>query len=99
MSDAVQKPEVRDNPEENRFEILIAGQVVGFSAYQRFGNSIVFTHTEVSPSRAEHGLGSELVQSALDEIRDTTNLRVVAQCPFVAHWLRNHPDYQPLLTR
>jgi uncharacterized protein len=97
--ETVQNPEVRDNTEANRFEILVGGEVVGFSAYQRFGNSIVFTHTEVSPTRQEHGLASRLVEAALDQVRDTTNLRVVAQCPYVAHWLTKHPDYQDLLAR
>ena len=88
-----------DNPGQNRFEILLDGEVVGISAYQLFGNSIVFTHTEVDPSLAEHGLGSRLVQAELDQIRDTTSLRVVAQCPFVAHFVREHPEYQDLLSR
>jgi predicted GNAT family acetyltransferase len=98
-AEAGQKPDVRDNAEAGRFELLIDGEVVGFSAYQRFGNSIVFTHTEVSPSRQEHGLAGQLVQAALDQVRDTTKLRVVAQCSFVAHWLSKHPDYQDLLSR
>jgi predicted GNAT family acetyltransferase len=96
---AAQNTEVRDNTGANRFEVLINGEVVGFSAYQRFGDSIVFTHTEVSPTRQEHGLASQLVQTALDQIRDTTRLRVVAQCPYVAHWLTKHEDYRILLSR
>jgi hypothetical protein len=94
-----QNIEVRDNPDEDRFEILVDGEVAGFSAYLRSGESIVFTHTQVDPDRTEHGLGSRLVGAALDQIRDTGSARVVAQCPFVAKFVREHPDYQPLLAR
>jgi len=91
--------EVRQDTAEDRFELVIDGQVAGFSAYQQQGDSIVFTHTEISPDRQEHGLGGQLVQGSLDQVRDNTELRVVAQCPFVAHWLTEHEDYQDLLTR
>ena len=94
-----QNVEVRDNAAESRYEILVDGEVAGFSAYQRFGASIVFTHTQISPDRSEHGLGTQLVQTALDEIWHSTSLRVVAQCPFVAHFIQGHPDYQRLLIR
>ena len=93
MADVVQ------NIEQNRFEIRIDGAVVGCSMYQLFGNSIIFTHTVIEADRQEHGLGGELVQGALDQIRSTTTLRVVAQCPFVAHWISTHPDCQDLLSR
>jgi predicted GNAT family acetyltransferase len=60
---------------------------------------IVFIHTEVDARREELGLGSILVQSALDQVRDATTYRVVARCPFVAHWLTKHEEYHDLLTR
>ena len=91
--------EVRQNTAENRFEILIDGEVVGSAYYDLAGNDIIFTHTEVDTNREEHGLGSQLVQAALDDVRDNTGLRVVARCPFVAHWLTKHEDYQDLLSR
>ena len=47
----------------------------------------------------ERGLGSRLVREELDQVREHTDYRVVAQCPFVAHWLAGHPDYQDLLSR
>ncbi|MDQ1571567.1 MAG: GCN5-related N-acetyl-transferase, partial [Actinomycetota bacterium] len=36
---------------------------------------------------------------ALDQVREQTDYRVVAQCPFTAHWLKQHPDYQDLTRR
>ena len=91
--------DVRQNTAENRFDILLDGEVVGSTYYEIVGNNIVFTHTEVDTNREEHGLGSQLVQAALDQVRDDTTYRVVARCPFVAHWLTKNPDYQGLLNR
>ncbi len=92
-------PTVTQNTAESRFDIAIDGEVVGSAYYDLTESAIVFTHTEVDPNREEKGLGSQLVQSALDQVRDDTSLRVVAQCPFVAHWLTKHEDYQDLLRR
>ncbi len=90
---------VRKDPGNNRYVIERDGEVIGFTEYRLQDRSIVFIHTEVDTSRREHGLPSGLVQSALDDVRDNTDLRVVAQCPYVAHWVSEHPDYQTLLSR
>jgi predicted GNAT family acetyltransferase len=39
------------------------------------------------------------VRDALDQVREHTDYRVVAVCPFVAKWISEHPDYQDLLRR
>jgi hypothetical protein len=92
-------PDVIQNQELGRYELVIDGDVAGFSEYRIEGHNIVFTHTEVDPDEREHGLGGRLVQQALDQVREHTDYRVVAQCPYVAHWLRGHPEYQDLLSR
>ena len=90
--------EVRDNPEELRYELLDEGQVVGEILYRRDPDRIVLVHTEVSPALEGQGLGSRLVAGALDDIR-ASGLRVVAICPFVRSYLRHHPEYEDLVTR
>jgi predicted GNAT family acetyltransferase len=89
--------EVRDNPEELRYELVDDGQVVGEILYRRDPGRIVLVHTEISPTREGHGLASELVAGALDDIR-ATGLRVVPICPFVRAYLRRHPEYADLVT-
>ena len=93
MSDVVQ------NQELERFELVIDGELAGFSAYTLTDDSIIFTHTEILQQEREHGLGGRLVREALDQVRNHTDYRVVAQCPFVARWMSEHPEYQDLLTR
>jgi uncharacterized protein len=91
--------EVIQNQELDRFELVIDGDVAGFTAYRIDGKNIVFTHTEVNSDEREHGLAGRLVQAALDQVREHMDYRVVAQCPYVSHWISQHPDYQDLLRR
>jgi len=90
---------VRDNTEKSRYEALDeSGVVAGFAEYTRSEGQIEFVHTEVDDAFEGHGVGSTLVRAALDDVR-TTDLRVVASCPFVKAWIANHPDYEDLTTR
>jgi uncharacterized protein len=57
---------------------------------------VVMTHTEVPDSMRGEGVGGELVRQALDDVR-ARGEAVVAECPFVASWVEEHPDYQDLL--
>ena len=89
---------IRDNPEEQRYELLIGDSVVGEIQYHRRRSSdrIAFVHTEVSPSLEGHGLASRLVAGALDDVR-AHGLHVVPICPFVSGYLRDHPEYDDLV--
>ena len=44
----------------------------------------------------ESGLGSRLVQAALDDVRGKGE-RVVPLCSFVRGWIERHPDYADLV--
>ena len=87
---------VRDVPEESRYEIRDGDRVVGLAAYQRRGDTVVFTHTEVDPDVGEDGLGSRLVRAALDDVRSKGG-SVVPQCSFVRGWIERHQDYADLV--
>ena len=86
---------VRDNRAEQEFELDLNGHRA-IAAYQREGNRIVFTHTVVPPEIEGRGVGSKLIRAALDSARDQ-KLTVVAQCQFVAAFIRKHPEYRDLL--
>lgn len=88
---------VRNNRAEQEFELDIGGRRA-VAAYQREGQVVVFTHTDVPPELEGHGAGSRLVRGALDQTRDA-GLRVIAQCRFVAAFIDKHPEYQALLVR
>lgn len=90
---------VEKQPDRSRYALLKDGEVVGVAEYELRDDAIVFTHTEVDPEKRERGMAAELVQTALDDVRDRTSLRVVATCPYVRRWLQDHPEYQALQRR
>ncbi|UGQ11299.1 N-acetyltransferase [Yinghuangia sp. ASG 101] len=90
--------EVRDVPEDSRYEARVGGEskVAGVADYIRTAELIAFVHTEVSPEYEGKGVGAALVRTALDAAR-AANLRVLATCPFFAGWIARHSEYQDLL--
>jgi|RhiMetdeSRZDD1v2_1073273.scaffolds.fasta_scaffold3027456_2 predicted GNAT family acetyltransferase len=92
------RTQVVDNPERNRFELLLDGVAVGFAYYRLKPGRIVFTHTEIQPEFEGRGLGSRLAQAALDTARDR-GLAVVPDCPFIGAYLRDHLEYADLVYR
>jgi predicted GNAT family acetyltransferase len=91
--------EVRDNPEESRFEAYVDGDLAGFSAYVVAHGTLNFVHTEVDDAFEGQGVGSALVRQSLDQVRERESVRVTASCPFVRAWMRKHPEYLDLSRR
>ena len=87
---------VRDDAERHRFEVLVDGEVAGFTAYRREGEAVAFTHTEVEDDHEGEGLGSQLVRGALEQVR-ARGATVLPYCPFVASYLKKHPELQDLV--
>jgi predicted GNAT family acetyltransferase len=87
--------EVIDNVGAQRFEARI-GDEVAVAAYERGDGVITFTHTEVPHSMEGKGIASALARAALDRAR-AEGLAVVPQCPFMATYIRRHPEYRDLL--
>lgn len=90
MSDS-DAPTVRDDPERSRFEISVAGAPAGFAAYVRRGDEVVLTHTVIDEGWEGQGLGSVLARAAVASVTEAGGT-VVPRCPFIAAWLRKHPD-------
>ena len=88
-------PTVRDNPAMGRFEMASDG-AVAFVAYEREGDRIVLTHTEVPEALSRQGVGSKLVGGVLDAIR-AEGATVIPECEFVASFIQRHPGYRSLL--
>jgi predicted GNAT family acetyltransferase len=89
---------VKDDPTELRYEALREGELVAEIRYLTEPGVVVLVHTEVNPSEEGSGLGSLLVRAALDDIRER-GLHVVPVCPFVAAYIRRHPEYADLVIR
>ena len=87
---------VADHPERMRYEVQLDDQLAGFANYQRHAGQLVFTHTEIADAFEGQGLAGKLAKGALDDAR-ARGLRVVPRCPFIAEWIRRHPDYSDLV--
>jgi uncharacterized protein len=83
--------EVADNPEEQRYEVLVDGHLAGVIKYSLDGKRITLWHTETELEYAGRGLASQLARVALDDIKQR-ELELVPLCPFIAKFVRQHPD-------
>ena len=92
----VEDAEVVDVPEANRYELRVEGRLVGLAAYRRRDGCIAFTHTEVDENCEGRGFGSRLAAGALDDAA-RQQLEVVPLCPFIAHYIERHPQYEALV--
>ena len=83
-------------PASGRYVISVDGVDAGFTMYGLRDGIVTFRHTEVDPSFEGQGLGSALARGALDDAR-ARDLKVKAMCPFIASYLKRHPDYQDIV--
>ena len=90
------KLRVIDNPSELRYELWSADTLVGMIRYTRDGDVLTLVHTEVEPAFEGGGLGATLVAGALDDVR-ARGKRIRPFCPFVAAYIRSHPEYADLV--
>src|SRR5690348_14703675 len=95
MSDVV----VTDNPEQNRYEARVDGELAGVSEYHLTRSSIVFTHTEVDPAYKGHGVASPIARFALDDVRAKSERDVVPACPSTHGWIDDPPEHAALVRR
>jgi predicted GNAT family acetyltransferase len=85
---------VRDNPSRHRFEFEVDG-AIAFSVYRHKPGVVTFVHTEVPDALSGRGIGSKLAQGALEIVRDRGE-KVIAECPFIAAYIKKHPEFQDL---
>src|SRR5688500_7842017 len=87
---------VSDNIAAHRYELLLDGELVGKLFYRTNDDVVTLIHTEVASHMEGHGLGEQLVAAALGDIRDR-GLQIVPLCPYVAAYIRRHPEYENLI--
>lgn len=89
--------EVTDAPEAKRFEARVDGKLAGFIQYKVRPDAVDLVHTEVLDEFEGKGVGSVLVRRVLDDIRARDG-KIIPTCPFVAEYIRRHPDYLNVVT-
>lgn len=87
--------DVVDNPARRRYEAEVEGELA-VANYDRSGDTVRFTHTEVPERFRGRGIGDALARGALERVRDSGS-KVVADCAFMAAYIGRHPEFQDLL--
>lgn len=96
MTQPAEDAEVRDAPENSRFEIWVGDVLAGFTVYEPGPDRFTFIHTEIDPAFGGRGLASILIKHALHEMR-ARGMAVLPQCPFVRRYISRHSDYLELV--
>lgn len=88
--------EVREDAAHHRFEIWVGEKPAGKTVYRGGGELYEFLHTEIDPSFEGQGLGSKLIRSTLDSIRER-GAKLLPYCPFIKAYIQKHPEYKDLV--
>ena len=88
--------EVVNNKKLFRFEILLPDGEYAILEYRWLKGSMVLMHTFVPVSGRGKGVGAALVKYVLDYAREQ-NLTIIVYCPFVAKYMKAHPEYNDLV--
>ena len=86
---------VTNNRADCQYELIVDGHKA-LAAYRLEGERISFVHTEVPQELEGQGVGSRLVEGALQQVREE-GLKVVPLCSFVRHFIETHPETQDLV--
>lgn len=87
--------QVVNNTEKYRFEV-ISGALVSKLEYRMGRHSIALVHTEVPEELSGQGIGSSLVEAALQHAKDN-GLTVLPYCPFAAAYISRHPEWDDIV--
>jgi hypothetical protein len=86
-----------DNKTNSQYEFH-AGEFIPKIEYIKTGSKIYLTHTEVPVQLQGKGIGNILVSEVLEDIKQT-GLSLVPLCPFVAAYIKRHPEWNFLVSK
>ena len=88
------KVEVVHNPALKRFELQLGDQIA-MVKYILGSSEIIFTHTEVPEAFEGQGIASKMAKVAV-EYAKAQGLRIRPMCPYMAAWIKRHPEYHSI---
>ncbi len=86
-----------NNEQQQQFQVRLEGELASLE-YRLHEGKIVLMHTEVPVTLGGRGIGSALVGFAFNYAREN-HLSVKVYCPFVAAYVKRHPEYQELIAK
>ncbi len=91
-------PTVQLNKHRHRFELETDDKLSIVEYQQVDDETMALTHTEVHPDLEGKGVGSALVKGVL-EYAERNNQHIVPLCPFVAAYIKRHPEWQRIVSK
>jgi predicted GNAT family acetyltransferase len=86
---------VTNNINQQQFEVQAEGELAVLQ--YRFQDKLLWLmHTEVPVKLEGHGIASLLAHDALEWAK-ANDIRVKVLCPFVAVYLKRHPEYNVIV--
>jgi hypothetical protein len=86
-----------NNELSRQFE-MVADNVKAKIEYDLQKDRMFLVHTEVPPALAGKGAGNAIVEKTLHYLEEN-NLKLVPLCPFVAAYVKKHPEWKRLLAQ
>lgn len=87
---------IRHEPNAQRFVADVDGASAYISYRELPSGTLDLHHTFVPPAARGTGIASQLTAHALNHAR-ALGVSVVPTCPFVAAFIRRHPEYRNLV--
>jgi uncharacterized protein len=81
---------IDNNRPASRFEVLVNGGLAVLD-YRIEGDTVFLLYVEVPIAEQGRGIAGKLSHAALEFARDD-GLKVVPRCPFIATYMRRHPE-------
>ena len=85
--------QVIHNPIASRFEMAIEGKQAVVNYRMVSADTYDLYYAGVPAELEGRGFGGHLVKGALDQIK-AEGKKFIPTCPFIAAYLRRHPEYQ-----
>ena len=98
MSDKYANLELVKNDDLKRFEMEVEDHTAFIEYILTKDNVMFLTHTEVPVSLEGKGVGGSIVSKMLQYIKDNGHT-LAPLCPFVASYVRKHPEWKTLLAK
>ncbi len=86
-----------NNEAAKQYEFDVDGKIAKIE-YIRTTDKIFLTHTEVPVGLEGKGIGSALVKAVLEDVKKK-DLILVPLCPFVAAYIKRHPEWKTLVLK
>lgn len=87
---------VVDNASAHRFELRFPEGVATLRYQYAVDGNLVLVHSEVPRALEGRGLAGQLARAALESAR-SRGLHVVVVCPFVAAYIKKHPEFNSIV--